>query len=200
MKQTKVSLICLLMFFVSVAVSAQTVLGDVDYNGTINIIDALKVAQFTVTQDPGSLDWTNCDVNVDSSVNIVDALIIAQYSAGLVKIPPASKGPVVLDQLSPVSGGSSTQVAMTGSGFTPTLNKIIFTKSGGTGYYQTYVSSTDGNNIKFTIPNMIGSVCDYWPRPCPGPVMYIQNGDYKIEVINSNGVSNILIFTVTGVS
>jgi len=58
--------------------------GDVNGDGTINIIDALMTAQYSVGLNPTGFNVSAADVNCDSTVNIVDALRIAQYSVGLV--------------------------------------------------------------------------------------------------------------------
>ena len=61
-------------------------IGDVTMDGTVDIVDALKIAQYYV----GLIGWDpdfneGCaDTNCDGSVNIVDALIIAQYYVGLI--------------------------------------------------------------------------------------------------------------------
>jgi mannan endo-1,4-beta-mannosidase len=59
------------------------VLGDANDNGSVDIVDALLVAQFyvglgvTINQSLG-------DVNCDNALDIVDALLIAQYYVGLI--------------------------------------------------------------------------------------------------------------------
>ncbi|MBN1697050.1 MAG: hypothetical protein JW881_06025 [Spirochaetales bacterium] len=59
-------------------------LGDVNNDGSINIVDALMVAQYYVGSNPSNFDYSRADTNCDNNVNIVDALIIAQYYVGLV--------------------------------------------------------------------------------------------------------------------
>ena len=61
-----------------------TNLGDTNNDGSINIIDALLVAQYYVGLDPDNFYIDYADVNCDENVNIVDALIIAQYYVGLI--------------------------------------------------------------------------------------------------------------------
>ena len=53
-------------------------LGDVNTDGTIDIVDALLVAQYYVGQDPQPFDPRLADVNCDSQIDIIDALLIAQ--------------------------------------------------------------------------------------------------------------------------
>lgn len=58
--------------------------GDVDSNGKIEIVDALKIAQYSVGIIPQGFTVANGDVNCDGTVNIVDALMVAQYYVGLI--------------------------------------------------------------------------------------------------------------------
>jgi pectate lyase len=67
--------------------------GDVNGNGTIDIVDALLTAQYYVGLDPSLFDRGAADVNCDNSVNIVDALLIAQYYVGLVDSFPSCDTP-----------------------------------------------------------------------------------------------------------
>ena len=57
-------------------------LGDVNNDGSIDIVDALLIAQYYVGLT--SIDTTNADTNCDGNVDIVDALLIAQYYVGLI--------------------------------------------------------------------------------------------------------------------
>ncbi len=58
--------------------------GDVNSNGTVDIVDALLVAQYYVGLNPSGFNSANADVNCSGSIDIVDALLIAQYYVGLV--------------------------------------------------------------------------------------------------------------------
>ncbi|MBN2736594.1 MAG: hypothetical protein JXR70_06400 [Spirochaetales bacterium] len=58
--------------------------GDVDSNGTINIVDSLIVAKYYVSMNPDNFDSSVADVNNDQRINIVDALLIAQYYVTLI--------------------------------------------------------------------------------------------------------------------
>ncbi len=59
-------------------------LGDVNSSGSIDIIDALLVAQYYVGLNPSNFNVANADVTRDGSADIVDALRIAQCYVGLV--------------------------------------------------------------------------------------------------------------------
>jgi hypothetical protein len=59
-------------------------LGDVNGDGTVDIVDALLTAQYFVGLNPANFNAANGDVNCDGSIDIVDALLIAQYFVGLI--------------------------------------------------------------------------------------------------------------------
>ena len=59
-------------------------LGDVDTSGTIDIVDALLIAQYYVGLNPPNFFAEYADVNCSESIDIVDALLIAQYYVGLI--------------------------------------------------------------------------------------------------------------------
>jgi endoglucanase len=63
---------------------AQANLGDVNGSSTIDIVDALLVAQYYVGLNPANFNSQAADVNASSSIDIVDALLIAQYYVGLI--------------------------------------------------------------------------------------------------------------------
>ncbi|MBN2532509.1 MAG: hypothetical protein JXB88_06430, partial [Spirochaetales bacterium] len=58
--------------------------GDVNGDGTVDIVDALLVAQYYVGLDPAGFIPGNADTNCDGNIDIVDALLIAQYYVGLI--------------------------------------------------------------------------------------------------------------------
>jgi alpha-L-fucosidase len=65
--------------------TAETVtLGDANGNGTIDIVDALLIAQYYVGLNPAGFVAANADVNCSGAVDIVDALLVAQYYVGLI--------------------------------------------------------------------------------------------------------------------
>ncbi|MBN2532997.1 MAG: dockerin type I repeat-containing protein [Spirochaetales bacterium] len=62
----------------------ETLLGDVDSDGAITIVDALLVAQYYVGIDPANFNPDAGDVDCNGSIDIIDALLIAQYYVGLI--------------------------------------------------------------------------------------------------------------------
>jgi hypothetical protein len=59
-------------------------LGDADGDGSIDIVDALLIAQYYVGLNPSGFIPGNADTNCDGSIDIVDALLVAQYYVGLI--------------------------------------------------------------------------------------------------------------------
>jgi hypothetical protein len=93
---------CMLFFTGAVTVFTQ-VLGDVNNSGTVDIVDALQIAQYYVGLSPSGFNSSVADTNCDGSINIVDALRVAQYYVGLLSelscdgtpVPTAVSTPVV---------------------------------------------------------------------------------------------------------
>jgi hypothetical protein len=65
--------------------TSSVLLGDVNSSGTIDIVDALLVAQYYVGLNPQKFNTQAADVNASGSIDIVDALRIAQYYVGLIQ-------------------------------------------------------------------------------------------------------------------
>jgi hypothetical protein len=65
--------------YVSPAPTPVGILGDVNGNGTVDIVDALLVAQYYVGLNPINFNVSVADVNCSGGVDIVDALRISQY-------------------------------------------------------------------------------------------------------------------------
>jgi hypothetical protein len=61
-----------------------TQIGDVNNSNSIDIVDALLVAQYYVGLNPSNFDSSRADANCNGSIDIVDALLIAQYYVGLI--------------------------------------------------------------------------------------------------------------------
>lgn len=89
-----VSLLTVLFFvlYIIPKVYTQTyALGDVNTDGTINVVDALCIAQWVV--GIGNLNQSYADVNQDGSITIVDCLLVARCAAGIIPELPAPSRP-----------------------------------------------------------------------------------------------------------
>ncbi|MBN2443126.1 MAG: cellulase family glycosylhydrolase, partial [Spirochaetales bacterium] len=60
--------------------------GDVNGDTTIDIVDALLIAQHYVGLNPPGFNASAADTNCDNNIDIVDALLIAQYYVGLITV------------------------------------------------------------------------------------------------------------------
>jgi hypothetical protein len=58
--------------------------GDVNTDGSVDVVDALLVAQYYVGLDPAGFDPDVADVDGDGSITITDALEIERYYVGLI--------------------------------------------------------------------------------------------------------------------
>jgi photosystem II stability/assembly factor-like uncharacterized protein len=65
-----------------------SLVGDVNGNGNVDIVDALLIAQYYVGLNPSVFIASNADVNCSSTIDIIDALLIAQYYVGLISSFP----------------------------------------------------------------------------------------------------------------
>lgn len=65
-------------------VTPGVLLGDVNSDGIIDIIDVLLAARYDVGLDPQGFDQSAADVNCNGVIDIIDALIICQYYVGLI--------------------------------------------------------------------------------------------------------------------
>jgi hypothetical protein len=59
-------------------------LGDTNGDGSIDIVDALLIAQYYVDLNPSGFIPGNADTNCDGAIGILDALLVAQYYVGLI--------------------------------------------------------------------------------------------------------------------
>jgi peptidoglycan/xylan/chitin deacetylase (PgdA/CDA1 family) len=93
-------------------------LGDVNKNGSIDIIDALLIAQYFVGLNPQNFDPAYADVNCSGSIDIVDSLLIAQYYVNLISSLPcqSTPAPTSIPTVVPTAAPSATPVTGSCSG------------------------------------------------------------------------------------
>ena len=101
----------------------------------------------------------------------------------------------VIKMLDPQSGIVGAKVVILGANFTKDDNIIHF----GSGYISQKYSSTDSKTITFIVPTTISGCVplNSTATKCQAPDFKVVPGDYRIQVLNSNGVSNIYFFSVT---
>ena len=104
---------------------------------------------------------------------------------------------IKISALSPTSGPVDTIVTITGSGFTPTGNKIMFGNLGSENNPSYDLSSADGKTLVFNVPSSNYYACEASSPPCYPPNIITQPGTYTVSVINANGSSNSQNFIVT---
>lgn len=115
-------------------------------------------------------------------------------SNGTVFVPSSQ---LSISSISPSSGTTGTQVTILGSGFTLSENRIKFGSSGSDNSPLYSVGSLDGRTLAFSVPSTIYYACQYNTPACLPPVAMIEPGTYSVSVINTNGTSNQVTFTVT---
>jgi hypothetical protein len=133
-KQIGAVKIVLLIFIMIMGVTLSTysqALGDVNNNGSIDIVDALAIAQYSVGINPSPFYTSAADVDADGNINIVDALLVAQYYVGIIsQFPGGSTNPptpeptqvVTTTTTTSTGGGSGAEVTKSGSTWTATVN------------------------------------------------------------------------------
>lgn len=105
-------------------------------------------------------------------------------------------GTVRIGSLSQASGPAGTQVTIRGTGFTLTGNKIKVGNIGTQNNPNFSLSSYDGQTLLFQIPNN-AFTCTSGGSSCGPTASPLPTGMYGISVINQNGSSNEITFTVT---
>jgi hypothetical protein len=102
--------------------------------------------------------------------------------------------------LSPTQGVATslaqggTQVTMTGSGFTPTGNTILF---GSLVAASNVSANSSGTQLTFVVPESLAPNCSP-NEACPQFLVVLSPNTYMVSVQNANGTSNTTPFTVTG--
>jgi hypothetical protein len=83
MMRTKIYVLAIILSMFCIIAGFTQQMGDVNGNGSIDVVDALLCAQYYVGL-PVSIYLGAGDVDCDKAVTIVDALMICQYYIGLI--------------------------------------------------------------------------------------------------------------------
>ncbi len=114
------------------------------------------------------------------------------------------KGKVIIESISPSSGSIGEEITIQGFGFTPKNNDIAFTSDkinfrGKNTAYLNGISSKDGKTLRFNLPAVL-EACAFSQmkenEACPTIGILLPKGNVQIFVLNENGISNKVTFTV----
>src|SRR3989344_6058790 len=120
------------------------------------------------------------------------ALMIAGYFA-LRSLQERLTAVPTIANIMPRTGPVGTTITITGSGFTPTKNSLHF----GSGMaYINDLGSHEGQTLRLILPETF-DVCDPNGENCVGFINIVSVGTYQISIINANGSSNTVTFSVT---
>lgn len=105
-------------------------------------------------------------------------------SRGIERATSEASAPLITHMV-PTSGPVGTGVRISGSGFTPGGNTVRF----GPGYIED-PGSPDGRTLAFVVP-------DGYNLPYARAFPPVRPGPHEVRVVNANGTSNSVVFTVT---
>ncbi|MBN2444233.1 MAG: DUF1593 domain-containing protein [Spirochaetales bacterium] len=114
----KEKIIFVFLLLIGISMGAAAECGDVNSDGTVDIVDALLIAQYYVDLNPVSFDSIVADVNADNSIDIVDALLIAQLYVGLIDELDCTETPTLTPSPTPVETETVFAVNCGGSAYT----------------------------------------------------------------------------------
>ena len=64
-------------------------IGDVNHDGEINVIDAGLIQEYLAEMDPAVFCFRGADVNGDGEITVIDAGLLREYLAELIDVFPA---------------------------------------------------------------------------------------------------------------
>jgi hypothetical protein len=132
--------------------------GDVNSDGSIDIVDALLIAQYYVGLDPANFDAAAADVNGDGSIDILDALLVAQYYVGLItELPGCAETPT------PTPEGGTTTYELQAEDESWSTGGVESDHSGytGTGYVNTDNASGEWIEWSFDLSADSTAECEF---------------------------------------
>ncbi len=117
-------------------------------------------------------------------------------NAKSIRVTPNLSAPSI-SSITPTSALVGTTVTITGTGFTPTGNRIKFGDLGSENNPSYSINSSNGTTLTFTVPTSNYLACWSSNPACLAPATLTQPGPYQVSVINTNGTSSSRTFTVT---
>ncbi len=101
-------------------------------------------------------------------------------------------GPVIINFISPASGGQGNIVTLEGKGFAGIGNSVFFGD-----VLISNVKSADGTKLQFTVPQRPAHRCsDVGRSECATPISWFGNAVFEVKVIVGADTSNIMTFTM----
>lgn len=88
MRKDLVLFACFLFLIFLAPMAFAITYGDVNSDNTINIVDAMLIAQYSAGIQPTNFLIAAADVSGDGQITVVDALLVARYSAGMITVFP----------------------------------------------------------------------------------------------------------------
>ena len=175
------------------------ILGDVDNNGAVNILDALLVAMYSAdasTAMPNGGDIALGDVNGDGTVDLTDAWLIGSYALDpLASGLPDGIGEAVGDSLADAVGGFDAPTQLTNNGiwdgdpaWSPDGRRIAFASERG-GKKDVYIMRANGDN-SFNVTNRSSSN-DWVPSWSPDGMRLAFTTDIRSGVLSRQDVYTI---------
>ena len=126
-----------------------------------------------------------------STISTVLLTLAAAACIGSSPFGPGEAGErPTITRIQPSTAAVGEEVAITGTGFTSTDNAL---KIGGG--YILKLASTDSTSIRLTLPSYLGA-CPPGQEICVALALPMAPGDYKLSVVNANGRSNDVSFSV----
>jgi hypothetical protein len=163
-KMLKILLCAAIFVFAGSLAGFTQTLGDANGSGTIDIVDALLIAQYYVGITPTGFVAAAADVNCSGAIDIVDALRVAQYYVGL--LTSLSCG--TAEPTPTLTPAGTTAPTNPPAGELNTGNATWFTGIGGTHYGGCGLAQVDldtQNHVALNVQNSPGNYATFLSRP-----------------------------------
>src|SRR5581483_8299212 len=133
--------------------------------------------------------------NYSNSGGSIPVTIVTSTTTSTTTVITTTSKPQI-NSLNPSSGSAGTEVTISGLNFDRNSNQITFGSSNGRHHPD---GSADNKTLTFTVPasGPSGILCSS-ARSCIGiSALRLTSGTYPVSVINKNGTSNVVQFSLT---